>query len=557
MSEINAFFSAEDIECSGESRTIRGIAVPWNVIGRVSDGRRVKFLPGSLDASARPVSLRDHDRTKPIGTVFDATDDGSAMRAAIKVSTTRDGDEALTLAADKVLRAMSVGVNPKRHRTEHDAEGPLLVVEAGEWDELSVLVSGAFPGADITEIAASTPTEPDPPAEPDPAEPEEVNMDNETPETPATITPIGAGAGGGPVILGGGGGGGSYGLPQQMTLHDVARICAAAPKERPGEYITAALSAVTTSGNAGVMQRVYLTEVKGLINYGRATIAHLSQADLPPAGMRIEWPIWTTLPTVDVTTGEKVQVPTGPVSITTGGVDVQEFAGAADISLRLAQRSNPSFMEQYFRGCAEIYARKTNGYVLNAILGAAAVVAPATTFLGSIQAHMASYDPSKVPGGPLFVGMSWDVGVSLIGITVMNGPAFWEGSVDFGNLPLEMQADGLVMYVDRQLPAKTLISGFRDAATWYEDPNSPAEIRVVDVSLLGIDAGVYGYGALGFNFIGAGADTFRKTTYTVMPTMMSVDEPLDVDSSAWGDRFMPSDPTTQSAPVQASAPKKR
>lgn len=548
MSHINASFVVTDIECSGESRTIRGVAVPWGVVGRVSDGRKVRFEPGSIDPTALPISLRDHDRTRPIGKVFEAHDDGAALRAAIKVSATRDGDEALVLAGDKVLRALSVGVNPTRHRME----GDVLVVEAGEWDELSVLISGAFEGAEITEIAASTPQpEPEPPAEPTPAEPEEATMDNETP----AVIPVSAGAGGIQIIQGGGAGG--LAVPQQMTLRDVARICAQAPKDRPGEYITAALSNVVTTGNAGTFQKVYLTEVKGLIEWGRPTIRALDQADLPPSGMRIEWPIWTTLPNVDVTTGEKVAVPTGAVSISTGGVDVQEFAGAADVSLRLAQRSNPSFMEQYFRGCAEIYARKTNGYVLTAILAAAGVVAPAATFIGSIQAHIASYDPTKVPNGPLFIGMSWDVATALIGITTQNGPAFWSGSINFGNAPITATADGMYLYVDRQLPAKTLISGFRNAATWYEDPNSPAEIRVVDVSLLGIDAGVYGYGALGFNLVGAGADSFRKTTYTVMPTMMSVDEPLDVDSSAWGDRFMPSDPTTQSAPVQASAPKKR
>jgi hypothetical protein len=173
-------------------------------------------------------------------------------------------------------------------------------------------------------------------------------------------------------------------------------------------------------------------------------------------------------------------------------------------------------MEAYFRGAAEIYARLTDLYVVNNILTHAVAVTPAASFLASLQAIIASFDPTLAPGGQLFVGMSWDVAAVMIGVTEANGPAFWSGSINFGSLPATATADGLNLYVDRQLPVKTVIAGFRNAATWYEDPASPAEIRVVDVSLLGIDAGVYGYGALGFNF--PAANSFRKITYTTLPT---------------------------------------
>ena len=56
-----------------------------------------------------------------------------------------------------------------------------------------------------------------------------------------------------------------------------------------------------------------------------------------------------------------------------------------------------------------------------------------------------------------------------------------------------------------------------NAATWYEDPANPQEIRVVDVSLLGLDIGVYGFGALGVEVPTA----FKKITYTTLPSALA------------------------------------
>ena len=52
---------------------------------------------------------------------------------------------------------------------------------------------------------------------------------------------------------------------------------------------------------------------------------------------------------------------------------------------------------------------------------------------------------------------------------------------------------GLDMFVDTSLPAGTMIGGSKQAATVHKSAGAPADIRVVDVSLLGLDVGVYGY----------------------------------------------------------------
>ena len=169
--------------------------MPWNVVGRVADGSQVMFLPGSLDAARRPPTLRDHDRARPIGRVIDAADTGTALTARARISHTRDGDEALVLAGDGVLAAFSVGVEPTEYH--YDAAG-VLVVAAGDWQELSVLTTGAYPGALIDAVAASPP-QPNgvppmtitdaTPVDPDTPDPDVPDPDVPDPDTPDDAAP--------------------------------------------------------------------------------------------------------------------------------------------------------------------------------------------------------------------------------------------------------------------------------------------------------------------------------------------------------------------------------
>lgn len=147
----------EGEEPEAPKRTISGIAVPWSKVARVSGGRLVKFLPGSVSLIGEAV-IRDHDRTRPIGIVASESTSDEGLSIVSKVSATHQGDEALTLAADGVLKHWSVGVEPLEFSFE-DADGEqVLVVSKGEADEVSLLVKGAF-GSDaaVTKVAASQP----------------------------------------------------------------------------------------------------------------------------------------------------------------------------------------------------------------------------------------------------------------------------------------------------------------------------------------------------------------------------------------------------------------
>jgi HK97 family phage prohead protease len=140
------------------SRSISGVAVTYDETATVNDGTKVRFLQGSLPVTGRdPKLFMQHDSNQIVGKVVERVDTPQGMMFTAKISATRLGDEALTLANDGVIDAVSVGVTPTKF--SYDEEG-VMIVESANWSELSLVSEGAFSGAVITDVAASAPDEP-------------------------------------------------------------------------------------------------------------------------------------------------------------------------------------------------------------------------------------------------------------------------------------------------------------------------------------------------------------------------------------------------------------
>jgi len=139
------------------SRSISGVAITYDETATVNDGTKVRFLQGSLPVTGRdPKLFMQHDSNQIVGKVVERVDTPQGMMFTAKISATRLGDEALTLANDGVIDAVSVGVTPTKF--SYDEEG-VMIVEAANWQELSLVSEGAFSGAIITDVAASAPDE--------------------------------------------------------------------------------------------------------------------------------------------------------------------------------------------------------------------------------------------------------------------------------------------------------------------------------------------------------------------------------------------------------------
>jgi HK97 family phage prohead protease len=144
-------------------RQIMGVAAPYNVEATVSDGTTVKFLPGSLPVDGpAPKLIQNHDLAAAIGVVTERVEDENGMYFVARISKTAAGNDALELAKDGVLDAVSVGAEPIT--AEYDENGTLVIAQA-RWIELSLVPLGAFPQAVVTQVAAAQAKEKQPMSE--------------------------------------------------------------------------------------------------------------------------------------------------------------------------------------------------------------------------------------------------------------------------------------------------------------------------------------------------------------------------------------------------------
>jgi hypothetical protein len=487
---IVTFDNAPAVVTAAEgARTIEGVAVPWNDTGTVADGTRVRFLPGSLDAARRPIVTLGHDGPA-IGRTTDNTDDGTGMRTAVRVSAVRDGDDALTLAADGVLGMFSVGVNPTEWDFDDDG---VMVVAAGDWHHTALLPFGAFDAAVVTNVHAQRGE----PAMTDTlidtvAPPVDVAAAPPDPRPVPAVVPITA----------------SRPSSPPLTLQRYATLVAAANRgeittDALRAQITAALANVTTTDAAEVVMPAYRAEITAIIDHGTPLLRALNNAPLPASGMAIEYPQWETLPTTGIQATQKTQITSTPATLMMKTAAVKTIAGGNDISLQAVERSSPSFLEAYLRAMAVDWSRKAEADAITQLLAVATAATPGASFLANVQALLAALNPATTPPGPLFLAMAYNIAVPLVSVTTNNGPAFWDGSINFGGMTPDVSGGGLTMFIDWNLPPDFMLLGSAAGATWHQSAGAPADIRVVDVSLLGLDVGVYGYTALAIEYPGA------------------------------------------------------
>ena len=258
MRFTSSTFSVDAASDGSPKRTITGIALPYNVEATVSGGQVVSFMPGSLPTDGKaPKLYMSHDSTQAIGLVTERADSPEAMYFTAKVSTTALGDEALVLAADGVLDSVSVGVNPTKFSYNEDG---VMIVEAADWMELSLVPQPAFSGATITDVAASIPTSEDEvsnntetaPDEPEPTESEETEVS----ETPA---------------------------PEVIE----ASALFAQPKRKfdlptPGEYLAAMHIGGTTFDNVAAAARDYVASKQSAFEFAAGDVLTTDTAGLLP-----------------------------------------------------------------------------------------------------------------------------------------------------------------------------------------------------------------------------------------------------------------------------------
>jgi HK97 family phage prohead protease len=493
------------------SRTISGIAVPYNVTATVSDGTQVMFRPGALPVDGKaPKLFMYHDASQPVGLVTGRVDTDEGMLFTAKVSKTAAGDDALELAKDGVIDSVSVGVNP----TEYDMDGDTMVVTAADWMELSLVPIPAFAGATITDVAASAATIPDAvssttnPKETAVVEAEKtVEIEAATPTAPIPAQPKR-----------------NFGMPTAGEYLAAYHIGGDTYRKVNDAFIEAAKSRQTalqaaagdtlTTDTPGLLPVPVLGPVFDDLNYIRPVVAAVGARAMPDGGAQKTFirPTWTTHPSVAAQSPELNPASATTPVIASNVVTKTTLAGQVTLSVQDIDFTSPGAMEIILRDLVGQYMLASDNVaadaitagatpsgatwtvtgnqtdpssLITALYGAAVNILSATNFLPDhcfVSPNVwellgRQLDADKRPVFP-YVGAAGLMGVNAMGtggVTQMNS----------------FNPFGLNLVADRNFAGNTLVVARGTAIEFYEQVKGIMSVEVP--STLGRTFSYYGY----------------------------------------------------------------
>ena len=527
MRFISSTFTVDAAQDGTPKRTITGVALPYNTEATVSGGQVVSFLPGSLPTEGKnPKLYMSHDSTQAIGLVTERADSPEAMYFVAKVSSTPLGDSALTLAIDQVLDSVSVGVNPTKFSFNDDG---VMIVEAADWMELSLVPHGAFSGATITDVAASIPTSDDnlsnntntAPDEPGPTEPEEEMLETPAPEVIEAAAPLFAAAKREPRLPSAG--------EFVAAMHKGGEVAATAQRifadyrayhQNP---IEAAAGDNVLSNDAGIVPVPILAPVFANINYIAPVLNALGTRAMPNSGAGATFirPTWTTHPTVAAQSTELTAVSSTTAVIASNTVTKSTFAGSAQLSYQVLDFTDPAMMNIIVQDLAGQYLTAIDNFAADNLLTAATSAGvwdlSVTDLMKSVYdaavvtSAATNYLPTHIfvdPATWALMGQLMDLNdrpiFPSIGAPGLNGQnslgagsaASWSG----------MNPLGLEIVVDNKFAAKTMVIMNSNAFEIYREDRGMLSVEVP--STLGRQMSVFGYAAT----FAANADMIQKIT---------------------------------------------
>jgi HK97 family phage prohead protease len=338
-------------------RTLAGLALPYNVEATVSDGTKVMFMPGSLNAGGKmPKLYLGHDSSSAVGILTAMVDTPGGMMYEARISETTLGNEALVLAADGVLDAVSVGVNPTKF--SYDENGTMIIAEAS-WQELSLVPFGAFAGASVDRVAASIHHEQSEVVLNSEQEPvEEINEMSQPVETPAVIeaAPMAQ-----PL----------YAQARNFKLPSASEFLAASIQggsvlAEMNARIQAAAPNITTSDTPGLLPEVLTTNVYDGLNPIRPFVSAIGAKAMPQSGATFRRPVITVRPTVtQQPTGQLNALDPSTVTVANNNVNKLTFGTYVTMSEQDLDWTDPASINIVLDQLAIAYGQATDNYAVD------------------------------------------------------------------------------------------------------------------------------------------------------------------------------------------------
>ena len=481
-------------------RTLAGLALPYNVEATVNDGTKVMFLPGSLDAGGKmPKLYVGHDSMQAVGILTALVDTPGGMMYEARISETSLGNEILVLAQDKVLDAVSVGVNPTRF--SYDEKGT-MIIEKADFQELSLVPYGAFPGASVDRVAASQGIPQD--------EQEVDNIETETPneeldtmtqptETPAVIEAASVA----PVV---------YAQPRTFKLPTAGEFISASFQggsvlAEMNARIQAAAPNITTADTPGILPEIITGNVFDSLNPIRPFVSAIGARAMPQSGATFRRPVITVRPVVtQQPTGQLNQLDPSTVTVANNNVNKLTFGTFVTMSEQDLDWTDPASINIVLNQLAIAYGQATNNYAVDtchAAITQTSAVADTTDpadWIAAIYegARQISNTSNYLPTHMVVTPGTWAALGSLVDSTgrpvfpqigAMNAPGQLSAANWNGN-PL-----GLVLVVDKNAPGSFMGHAAGPAAGFEFYEQQKGAISVDVPSTLGRTIAYRGYAA--------------------------------------------------------------
>jgi len=485
---LSAGFAVDVEAAAGEAptRTISGIAAPYNISATVSDGSSVQFAPGSLPIDGKaPKLFMYHDSSQPVGLVTSRTETPEGMMFSAKIADTVAGNEALQLAKEGVLDNVSVGVDVL---TSTRAEDGTIIITSAVWRELSLVPIPAFSGATITDVAASADTTPDEISVTEPQveeTPMSEHIEAAAPEAAPTSPTIFASAKR-PARLPSAG---EWMAAFHQGGETFAKVNASVTEWRTENQSTyeAAAGDIATTNTPGLLPVPVLGPLVQNINFVRPVVNRLGARAYPDSGAQKTFirPTITTHTTAATQAAEFDAVSATTMVIASNTVSKTTVAGQVSLSMQDIDFTSPAAMQLIMADLMGELMYKTDDIASDALLAAA--TSSGVWDLTAVDLMKSIYDAAvDVSNGTNFFPDTLFVSPDVWGqlgqvVDSSNRPLFpyvgapglaGQNALGGGNATTWVGSNplGLEIVVDSNFAAKTMvITNSQKAFEYYED----------------------------------------------------------------------------------------
>ncbi len=460
-------------------RTITGLAVPWDTVATVMSGEKVLVKRGAFNLDSKPKLLEGHDMTQLRGVISELEDSEDGLLFSAQFAKTRASDDAVELVKAGAYDSVSAGFTPTKFK--YDKKG-VLVVEAAEIHEISLVAMPAWKQAVITEIAASSPEEDDDNNPTDNTTEEGSEVEN----TPAVEA-------------------------QAETIPTVIHAAAKKDFKLPsvGEYVSKMLQGgtefaefnarlragapdIVTSDLSGLLPEPIVQPVMNSLIGRRPLIDAVGARQAPRAGKLFIRPSVTTHSSISAVTENNNNIQSGTLVVTDNQVTKVQYGGYVEVSQFSIDTTSPEILSVLIDDMSRVYARQTDDAACTAFQSG---ITNTNTFTGSASdpadwaawiAEAASDILDASTHLPTHLFVSSDIWQSLLGLSdssgrpifvqAQNGPMNSQGVLSPASLT--GSAWGMSVVVDPNFSAGFLGIGNAMGFEVYEDLRGALSVDV-------------------------------------------------------------------------------